>query len=64
MAAAILAKTSKEEPMESDSFGLEAAAEDLMSAIDSKSAKGVADALRAAFEIARSEPETDMEEEG
>jgi len=36
--------------------GLMSAAEDLISAVHAKDAKGVADALKAAFEMADSEP--------
>lgn len=41
---------------EPDYDGMEAAAEDLIAAVHSKDAKAVAAALRAAFEIADSEP--------
>lgn len=47
---------------ESDSYDpLHAAAEDLISAIHSKDIKGAAEALRAAFELADSEPHVEGE---
>jgi len=39
-----------------DDTGIHACAQDLLSAIESKDVKGIADALKAAFEIADSAP--------
>lgn len=48
---------------ESDYDSLEAAAEDLCSAVHAKDYKGVATALRAAFDILESEPHQEYSEE-
>lgn len=56
-ASAPVQSVSRKPDEDSDSYdAMEAAAEDLISAIHSKSVKAVAEALRSAFELADSEP--------
>lgn len=68
LAALILAKAHKpgpegEEEGEGDEQGLDAAAEDLISAVHGKDTAGVVEALRNAFSILDSEPHEEGEHE-
>lgn len=55
------APDSKPEQNQEDSSGLEIAAKDLLNAVEAKDIKGIAEALKAAFQIADSEPHEEGE---
>jgi hypothetical protein len=50
-----------EQDQDDSSAGIEACAHDLLTAIEAKDVKGIADALQAAFEIADSQPHEEGE---
>lgn len=57
----IVQNRTPDEPKDSEDQGLMACAQDLIDAVHSKDAKRVASALKAAFEIADSEPHVEGE---